>query len=264
MLTDFFTRALLGGLGVAALAGPLGCFVVWRRMAYFGDTLAHAGLLGAALAILIQANLTIAVFVVGMCLAFSLVLLERRSSLSVDALLGILSHTALSLGLVVLSLMTWVRFDITALLFGDLLSVSREDLGIIALTGIGVVAILWRHWDSMLISTVSPELAEAEGYNPKRAQWVLVFLLAAVLAIAVQIIGVLLITALLIIPAAAARQLSRTPESMAFTASSLGMLSVVAGLYSSLWFDTPAGPSVVLAAATLFGLTYLPFIKNRR
>lgn len=258
MLADFFVRALLGGVGVALTAGPLGCLVVWRRMAYFGDTLAHAALLGVALAVAFQINNALAVFLTGSLIATALVLLQRKNFLSNDSLLGILSHSSLALGLVVLSLLTFVRVDIMALLFGDILTVSSGDVWLIFIGGSVVLSVVAMNWRSLLASTLSHELAAAEGLKPERSQWVLVFLLAAVMAMAMKVVGVLLITALMIIPAATARRLARTPERMAAMASLCGSLSVIAGLFLSLWFDTPAGPSIVLCAAILFSLALTP------
>lgn len=258
MLDDFFTRAIVAGVGVALVAGPLGCFVVWRRMAYFGDTLAHAALLGVALSFLLQINTMLAVFAVCVGLSVVLLLLGRREALSSDAMLGLLSHSALAIGLVCLAFMTWVRMDLMGLLIGDILAVSKLDIAIIYIGGGVVLAGLILIWNALFAATVSPDLAAAEGLAPQKASLVFMLLLAAVIAIAMKIVGVLLITALLIIPAAAARQMASSPEQMAAVAAGLGSLSVVSGLYASLHWDTPSGPSIVVAAMLLFALSLLP------
>lgn len=258
MLDDFFMRAIVAGVGVAMVAGPLGCFIIWRRMAYFGDTLAHAALLGVALSFLLQINTMLAVFVVCVVLSLLLLLLGRREALSHDALLGLLSHSALAIGLVCLAFMTWIRMDLMGLLFGDILAVSKLDIAIIYVGGGVVLAGLILIWNALFAATVSPELASAEGLQPEKASLVFMVLLAAVIAIAMKIVGVLLITALLIIPAAAARQMASSPEQMAAIAAGLGSLSVVSGLYASLHWDTPSGPSIVVAAMLLFALSLLP------
>ena len=252
MLTDFFTRALIAGIGVAAVAGPLGCFIVWRRMAYFGDTMAHSSLLGVATALLIGVNPMLGVFAVATLIALSLFLLQRRPGLSTDALLGILAHSSLAVGLVLIAFMVWLRLDLLSYLFGDILAVSRVDLALIYGGGVAVLAGLAAVWRPLLAETVSPELALAEGLNPERARLGFVVLLAAVIAIAIKVVGVLLITALLIIPAATARQVSAGPRQMAMLAALVGVVAVVAGLYGSLAFDTPSGPSIVVAALVLF------------
>ncbi len=264
MLDDFFTRALLAGTGVALVAGPLGCFIVWRRLAYFGDTLSHAALLGVALAFLLEVNITLAVFVVSACVSISLLALQRRASLSADALLGLLAHSALALGLVVLAFMTWVRMDLMGFLFGDILAVSRIDIVVIWIGGVVVLGVLALVWRPLFAATVNSELAEAEGMNPERANVVFMLLLAGVIAIAMKIVGVLLITALLIIPAATARPFASGPEQMAVLAAAFGAVSVVLGLFGSLEWDTPSGPSIVVAALLLFVLSISPLTNLMR
>ncbi len=255
MLDDFFWRALIGGVGVALVAGPLGCFIVWRRMAYFGDTMSHAALLGVALAILLEIHLTLGVFAITASVAFALMLLQRQQALPTDALLGILSHSTLALGLVLVAFMAWVRIDLLSYLFGDLLAVSRLDLALIWGGGAVVLAMLAVIWRPLLAATVSEELAAAEGLHPERARLVFMLLMAGVIAIAMKIVGILLITSLLVIPAATARRFAGGPEVMAVIAAAAGALAVVLGLGASLQWDTPSGPSVVVAALALFLLS---------
>ena len=261
MFDDFFVRALVAGIGVALVAGPLGCFIVWRRLAYFGDTLSHAALLGVALAFLLEINVTFSVFCISAIVSIALLALQSRAVLSSDALLGLLSHSTLALGLVVLAFMTWVRFDLMGLLFGDILAVSRWDIAAIYGGGIAVLAALFAIWKPLFAATVNQELAEAEGMNPRRANLVFMILMAVVIAIAMKIVGVLLITALLIIPAAAARSVAREPEQMAVLAALVGAVSVVGGLFGSLNWDTPSGPTIVVAALLLFALSLTPAAK---
>ncbi len=262
MLEDFFTRAIVAGVGVALVASPLGCFIVWRRLAYFGDTLSHAALLGVALAFLFEVNITLAVFCVSACVSIALLLLQKRASLSADALLGLLAHSALALGLVVLAFMTWIRMDLMGFLFGDILAVSRTDIAVIWLGGAVVLAVLAVIWRPLFAATVNHELAKAEGMKPERANIIFMLLMAAVIAISMKIVGVLLITAMLIIPAAAARRFASGPEQMALLAAGIGVASVVGGLFGSLEWDTPAGPSIVVAALGLFVLSVLPSISR--
>ncbi|WP_340119430.1 metal ABC transporter permease [Pelagibius sp. 7325] len=255
MLDDFFTRALVGGIGVALVAGPLGCFIVWRRMAYFGDTMAHSALLGVALALLLEIHITAGVFAITAAVAFALLLLQRQRALPTDALLGILSHSTLALGLVLVAFMAWVRIDLLSYLFGDLLAVSRVDIALIYGGGAAVLAILAAVWRPLLASTVSEELAAAEALRPERARLIFMLLMAGVIAIAMKIVGILLITSLLVIPAATARRFAGGPERMAFLAAGIGALAVALGLFGSLELDTPSGPSVVVAALLLFLLS---------
>jgi zinc transport system permease protein len=252
MVGDYFSRALIAGLGLAMVAGPLGCFVVWRRMAYFGDTMAHSALLGVALSILLSINMTLGVFAVAALVAGALLLLQRQNTLSTDALLGILSHSSLAVGLVIVGFLTQVRIDLMGFLFGDILAVSAEDIYVIYGGGAAILLILWLNWRPMLAATVSPELAEAEGLRPEASRIILMLLMASVIAIAMRLVGVLLITSLLIIPAATARRLSTTPEAMALVAAVLGAIAVVGGLFGSRTWDTASGPSIVVMALTVF------------
>ena len=251
-MTDFLLYALLAGLGVALVAGPLGCFVVWRRMAYFGDPLAHSALLGVSIGVLLNINLSITVAAIPLLMALGLVYLEQRGILSLDTLLGILSHSALAAGLVLISLLSDVRVDLMSLLFGDLLSVTLNDLWVIYGVAATVVALLVFLWKPLINITVHADLAAVEGVNVSAVRTALMLITALVIAIAMKIVGVLLITALLIIPAATARRLCNTPEQMALTASLIAMLTVLMGLAMSWYADTPAGPSVVVCAALLF------------
>jgi zinc transport system permease protein len=255
IMTDFLLYAFLAGVGVAAVAGPLGCFVVWRRMAYFGDTLAHSALLGVSLGVMLDINLNITVTAIPLIMAMVLVFLEQRGFLSLDTLLGILSHSALALGLVVISLLPDVRVDLMSLLFGDLLAVTQSDLWVIYGVACAVIILLGLLWQQLINITVDPELAAVEGTNVTLVSTALMLITALVIALAMKVVGVLLITALLIIPAATARQLSHTPEQMAVVASVIAMMAVVMGLAMSWCIDTPAGPSVVISAGVLFSLS---------
>lgn len=262
MLDDFFTRALLAGIGVAAVAGPLGCFIVWRRMAYFGDTMAHSALLGVAVSLLLSLNLAAGVFAVAALVSAALIILQRRRALSSDSLLGILSHSTLALGLVMVAAMSWVRIDLMGLLFGDILAVSKLDLAMVYGGGVLVLAALIYLWRPLLAGTVSEEVAEAEGLSPRVSQFAFMLLMAAVIAIAMRIVGVLLITSLLIIPSATARRFAATPEQMAVMAAFVGILAAVGGLFGSLNYDTPSGPSIVVAALVIFLISLAP-LRNR-
>jgi len=252
MLDDFVVRALAAGLGVAVVAGPLGCFVVWRRMAYVGDTMAHASLLGIALGLILGVDLGLGVLAVTVTVALLLALLQGQRQIGSDTLLGILAHGALSVGLVAVAFMDTVRVDLMAYLFGDILAVSITDLLWIWGGGAAVLAGLALIWRPLLAATVDPDLAHAEGAAPPWTRVVFVVLIAVTIAIAMKIVGVLLITALLIIPAAAARRGAVSPEGMARMAAAVGAVAVAGGLALSFIADTPSGPSVVVSALVLF------------
>ena len=252
IMDDFIWRALLAGVGVALVAGPLGCFVVWRRMAYFGDTLAHAALLGVAIGYLLDIDLVVGVVATSLALALLLLAIERRHLVSTDTLLGILAHSGLAIGLVVIAFVETLRVDLMAYLFGDLLAVSPADLWWIgAAVAVALPIIAWA-WRPLVAATVSEDLATVEGMAVAATRIVFPALLALVVAVAMKAVGVLLVTALLILPAAAARRLARTPEAMAVLAAVIGAVAVAGGLGMSLAWDTPAGPSAVVVALLIF------------
>lgn len=256
-MPEFLLYALLAGLALALVAGPLGAFVVWRRMAYFGDTLSHSALFGVAIGLLLDIQPALAVVVSSLLLALLLVTLQQRQPLASDTVLGILAHSILSLGLVTLSFMDSVRVDLMGYLFGDLLSVTGSDLaGILAGSTLVLLGLLWL-WRPLLAMTVDEELARVEGVPVAALRLALMLLIALVIGVAMKIVGVLLITSLLIIPAATAQRHARSPERMALIAILLGMAAVCAGLTMSWHLDTPAGPSIVVCAATWFVVSLL-------
>ncbi|MDG2186919.1 MAG: metal ABC transporter permease [Hyphomicrobiales bacterium] len=257
MLDDFFTRALIAGIGVAIVAGPLGCLVIWRRLAYFGDTLSHSALLGVAIAYVFDLNISIAVFLLSGIVALILLDLQKRTRLPGDALLGLLSHASLAIGLVFISFLSFIRFDLMGLLFGDILSVSRTDIYAIWVGGFVILGILYFIWQSIFAATVNHDLASAEGLKPHIANLIFTLLLAGVIAISIKMIGVLLITGLLLIPAAMARNLSNNPKQMVLFSILGGVLSVIVGLFASLELNSPSGPSILVAAFVLFIISLL-------
>ena len=256
-MPEFILNAWLAGAAVAIVAGPLGSFAVWRRMAYFGDTLAHSALLGVVFGLLLDININIAVTLGCLILAVALVLLQQTRLLATDTLLGILSHSTLALGLVCIGIFGNTRVDLLAYLFGDLLTATPTDIVTITLVASLVLALAITFWRSLIAITVHEELARVEGVKVEAVRMLLMLGMALVIAIAMKVVGVLLITALLIIPAAAARRLTQTPEQMAGVASLLGLIAVSGGLASSFFWDTPAGASVVLSASGKFPLTLL-------
>jgi len=254
MLDSFLVRAALAGVGVALAAAPIGCFVVWRRMAYFGDATAHASLLGVTLALATGLPVTLGVLVAAMAMALTVASAAGRGW-AADTALGVAAHAALATGLVALSFLHGVRVDLLGYLFGDILAVTRADLAVIwggAALIVGLVA--WR-WRGLLLATLNEDLAAASGVNSRREGLVLTLALAVLIAVALKIVGTLLITAMLVVPAAAARPLVRTPEAMAVLAAALGAAAALGGLYAAWHLDTPAGPSMVVAAVVLLVAT---------
>lgn len=248
---------LIVGIALSFITGPLGSFVVWRKMSYFGDTLSHAALLGIAVGFLLNVNPFYAVIFITLILAISLVYLESQQKISIDTLLGILAHSSLSLGVVVISLMKNIRVDLMGYLFGDLLSITFIDVYLM-LGGIIVVGlILFFNWNKLLFVTVNEELAFSHGINIVKTKLLLTLVLALTIGLSMKFVGALIITSLLIIPAATARFYAKTPEQMALTAILVGSLSIIGGLMFSAYYDTPTGPSVVIINALLFILSLM-------
>lgn len=256
MLDDFLWRAALAGTAVALAAGPLGCFVVWRRMAYFGDATAHAAILGVALSLGFSISVFIGVLITSLATAFMILSFSGRV-FTVDTLLGVAAHGGLALGLVAVTFIPGVRVDLAAYLFGDILAVGHTDLLIISAGSAAILVALWLRWERLLLLTLNVDLAAARGIDTRRENMILTVMLAVLVAVAIKIVGALLITAMLIIPAAAARPISRTPEWMAVIAVTVGVLAVVAGLSGSFYWDMPTGPSIVTAATALFAVASL-------
>ncbi|MGI9251538.1 MAG: iron chelate uptake ABC transporter family permease subunit [Pseudohongiellaceae bacterium] len=252
LTTNFFLYALLAGLAVAAVAGPLGSLIVWRRMAYVGDTLAHSTLLGIAIGLLTGGNLQLAILLTALVFAALLTLLERKPTLASDTILGILAHSSLALGVLVLALTSSLRVDLESYLFGALLTINTSDLIWVLAATIIAALTLFRLWNAFLATTVHAELAQVEGHNTPRLKLILSLLIALTIAVSMKIVGVLLITSLLIIPPAAARRLSSTPEQMALLASIIGCLSVILGLLLAFYANIPVGPTIVVVATVFF------------
>ena len=262
MIDDFFIRALIAGVGIALVTGPLGCFVIWRRLSFFGDTLSHAALLGVTFSISFDVNISLSVFIVSSIVAIILIRLQKNTNLAGDALLGLLAHSSLAIGLVVLGFLSFIRFDIMGLLFGDILSVTLNDLLIIWIGGAVIILILTLIWKPLFASTVNYEIAEAEGLSPEKYNILFTILMAAIIAISIKMVGLLLITGMMIIPAAAARNLSNSPKQMVIISIIFGLLSVLIGLYASLEINTPSGPSIITTSLLFFILSLFRLKKN--
>ena len=258
MFEDFLFRAFFAGIGLAIITGPLGCFIVWRRLSYFGDTLSHSALLGVVIGYALNFNIILSVFVISGLISLSLLYLQKKTNLPNDALLGLLAHSVLAIGLVTLGLLSFIRIDLMGLLFGDILAVNFNDIVIVWIGGAIVLFLLIIIWRPLFAGTVNLELAKAEGMRPELANAIFTLLIAAVIAISIKIVGILLITGLLIIPASTSRNLSSTPIQMAIIASIAGVISVILGLYSSITWNTSTGPTILSVALVLFLITLFP------
>ena len=252
MLDDFLVRAMLAGVGVAIAAGPLGSFVVWKRMAFFGDALSHSALLGVALSFVLGINHIFGIIFIAALFSLIIVTLQKQKSYSSDTLLGIMAHSALAIGLVTISFVDEIRVDLMSFLFGDILATDKIDILWIYSGTIISLLVLWRMWKPLVLTTLNRDIAKVEGVNVDLVRLQFMLLISLLVALSIKIVGILLVTSLLIIPAATARRFSTTPEGMAVIASIIGVISVVLGLLASMKWDTPSGPSIVVAALLLF------------
>ncbi len=264
-LDALLLNALLAGIGIAVAAGPLGCFVVWRRMAYFGDATAHAAILGVALALTFDASIALGVLLTAIIMALGVFALSGRG-LAIDTLLGVAAHSALAIGILAIALTGARGVDLEEYLFGDILAVGPADIALIWGGAALVTGLLVWRWSALLTATLSDDLACAEGVSPARERLILMLAIALLVGIAIKVVGALLVTALLIVPAATARALARTPEGMAAAATLLAALAAVFGLLAAFQWDTPAGPTIVAVSAAGFALS-LPasaLLRSRR
>ncbi len=261
MIDDLLVRSALAGFGVALIAAPLGCFIIWQRMSYYGSTIAHSGLLGVALGLIFAINTSAAILAVGLVLSFFLLLLQRQKLLPVDSLLGILAHAFLAAGLIAAGTLQDQRLDLMAYLFGDILAITSQDILWIYIAAIISLCLLIWHWDQILMLSIHEELAQAEGIRTEQTRFIFMLLISMTVALAMKIVGILLITAMMIIPAATARPFASSPEQMAVLSVLFSGLSIIAGLAISFQFDSPAGPTIVMTMTSGFLLSLYKYSR---
>lgn len=256
-MDDFLLRALAAGMGIAVIAGPYGCLLVWRRMAFFGGALAHGSLLGVAIGLLLGISPTAALILFCIFAAILVALGERQRRLPSDTVLAIVAHTALALGLVVVSFLDAVRIDLMSYLVGDILAVSDFDLIVVGagvVLALGGLALLWR---PALAIIVNEDLARIDGVAVERVNAIMLVLTALVIAVAIKLVGILLVVALMVVPAGAARRVAQSPEQMIVWSAGCGVVAVILGLGASSLWDTQSGPSIVVAAAAVLAVLWL-------
>ncbi|QCI24387.1 zinc ABC transporter permease subunit ZnuB [Buchnera aphidicola (Muscaphis stroyani)] len=248
--------AWVAGILLAVATGILGSFIVWRRMSSFGDALSHSSLLGFSISIVFDINSFFMVFTVVSLLAIVLSFLEKILPLSLDTILGIMSHSSLSLGIVFMSLISKDKQkDINSYLFGDLLSVTYSDLIYIAFGSLLILSILIIKWKSILSATINEELAQINGVNVFYARLTVMLTTALAISIAIKFVGALLVTSLLIIPPSTAQNFSGSPEKMAIVSVILSIFSVTGGIVLSVFYHTPVSSSIVLFSFLLYLLS---------
>ena len=252
MLDDFFIRAIIAGVGVALTAGSMGSFIVWNRMAFFGDSLSHSALLGIAIAFTLNIHSVLGIVISASAFSLLFVSLQKNRSYSTDTMLGIIAHSSLALGLVVISFFNTIKIDLMSFLFGDILATSIKDITLIYAGFTVSLAVIYKIWRPLLLITINQDMAKVEGVNVDVIRLIFMLLISLLVALSIKVVGILLVTSLLIIPAATARRFSSTPERMALIASFIGIISVFLGLEMSLKLDTPSGPSIVVCSLILF------------
>ena len=254
-MDEFIIRALLGGIGTAIVCGPLGCLIIWQKMSYFGAALSHAALLGVAIGLLYEINIQLCIMTVCIVFSCAMLTLERNREITTDTVLGILAHAFLAVGILIFSFYPKLRLDLFSYLFGDILAIGWTDIAWIYCGGLGVCVILKLIWNPLLSLVIQREIARVEGIRELRIRLMFLFILSVVISVSMQIVGVLLVLSLLIIPAAAARRFSQSPEKMAVLATIIGIFSITTGITMSMIWDTPAGPTVVVSATGLYLLS---------
>lgn len=264
MLEPFMVRALIAALGLAIVAAPLGCFVVWQRMAYFGETVAQAGLIGVALGLALQMNLTLGVMLIAIVIACLLLWFSRQKAVALDSILGLLHHAALAAGVIAVSMIGGPPVDLMGFLFGDVFAISREDLVWLFAGGAVALAVVTWLWQPLLRLAIHEELAAAEGVDRDRVRAMFTILLAVMIAVAMKIVGILLVMAFLVVPAVAARPLAGTPERMVALTALIAAGSVLAGLWLSANVDSPGGPSIVIVMSIVAGISLTVAALKRR
>ena len=256
-MEDFILRALIAALGISIIAGSLGCFVIWKRMSYFSESISHSALLGVSLGLASGLGMHAGLVIVGVVFAGLIVILQQKQVLSSDAILGIFSHLALSLGIVILGIIGGENTDYFALLFGDVLSINDQDIVWIYAVLLIIISLLVVFWQKLLLLTLNEELAVSQGLNRTFYQLLFMLMIALTVSISVQIVGVLLITSLLIIPPAVARVFANSPLRMVFQSIGISIVAVLMGLSASVFYDLATGPTIVIALGVLFTLSQL-------
>ena len=255
LLDDFLIRSILAGTMMVSIAAPIGCLMVWQRLAFLSDTLGHAAVMGVGLGLLLQFPPMIGVLAVVLLIVVSLSQVVNFNNALSETTLAIISHTGLAAGLILLGVLPSDMVSIEAILFGDLLAVTLTDLGMIFITSLVLVILLLQHWRSFVAISVSREIAQAEGIQVRKVQLLLYLMIALLVAVMMKVMGVLLIAAMLVIPTSSARVLSGSPERMVIISAIYGMLALAGGIFSSFRFDWQAGPSIVLSATSLLLVT---------
>jgi zinc transport system permease protein len=258
MANDFIIYALICGIGIALSLCPIGCVVLWKRMTFLGDAIAHSATLGVILGIVFSINTTYTILLVS--ILFVLVIMYLKKHHTSDTLVAIFSHSFLAIGLVIISVLPYIRVDIMSYLFGDLLMVDTSDIIVISVLTTCILMWLYGRWKLLLSAAINEDLAIVEGINTKALELEFMLIMAILISLSIKIVGILLISSLLVVPAASARNLSQTPKQMMLYSIIFGLIAVIMGIMLSAFFDIPSGPAIVVSAICIFSGTL--FIKQ--
>ena len=253
----FMQRGLAASVMVGVLCAVVGCYVVLRGMAFLGDALAHAILPGVAMAYLLKGNLMLGALIAAVVVGLGIGMLSRQGTIREDTAIGILFAAALSLGVAMISTVQTYAVDLTHILFGNVLGVSPSDLLIIAVLGVIVLATIVLLYKEFLVVSFDPVLAATLRLPVELLRNLMLILIALTIVVSLQTVGVGLVAAMLVTPAATAYLLTRRLPTMMVIAALIGAFSGVAGLYLSYYLNIASGAAVVLVATAVFVLAYI-------
>jgi zinc transport system permease protein len=254
-LDDFLVRSVIAGLIMVVIAAPMGCLMVWQRLAFLSDTLGHAAVMGVGLGLLLEVTPVFGVLAVALLIVFSLNRVNSFNSALSETTLAIISHTGLAGGIILVGLLPAQSVNLEAILFGDLLATTSADLIRLLITTVVLLLLLLHHWRSFVAVSVSREIAQAEGIEVRKVQFLMYIMIALLVAVMMKVMGVLLIAAMLVIPTTSARLFSRSPEQMVAVSAFYGLGALVGGISSSFQFDWQTGPAIVVSATMLLLIT---------
>jgi zinc transport system permease protein len=250
-MDNFIIYVLIAGAGLAVSASIIGCFVVWRKMAYFADSMSHSSLLGIAIGLFFAIDFNVAVLMVALLFAGFLLILEQKKIIANDSLLGVLSYGFLAVAVIIINSID-LDIDLHSYLFGDILAIGLNDIYFIYSMLVVVLLFVVRYWHELILLTLNEDIARAEGVPVFLLKLVFMLILAFFVALSVQFVGALLIGAMLIIPVASARFVSKSALFMLGVSILINIISIISGVFLSMHFDTPTGPSIVAISAAIF------------
>ncbi len=249
---EFMQRGLLASVLVAVICGVLGSFVVLKGLAFIGDGLAHASFGGVALAFVLGANIYLGAFVVAIGTALGIGAISQHGRVSSDTAIGVFFSGTFALGILIISRVESYTTDLFGYLFGDVLSITTGDLWTIGILGLVVLALVGAFYRQLLFVAFDPTVAAASGIPARAFEYLLLVLLGATIVTAIQAVGIILVVALLVTPAATANLLTRRFHHMILVGAAIGSFSALLGIYLSYYLDVASGAAIILVATAIF------------